>query len=51
MEAERDAKDHIPETQASLDQILLMQPPENSGKVGKPADGTKTKEAEVLFIF
>ncbi|KAF3333981.1 helicase SKI2W isoform X1 [Carex littledalei] len=50
VETERDAKDRIPETQASLDQILLMQPPENSGKVGKPADGTKTKEAEAWAL-
>jgi hypothetical protein len=47
VEVERDAKDRVPETQASLDQILLMQPQEKMGKVGKSADKTKTKDAEV----
>ncbi|KAJ4781291.1 ATP-dependent RNA helicase [Rhynchospora pubera] len=50
VEGEGDAKDLVPETQASLDQILKMQPQEKTEKIGKPANETTAKQDEAWAL-
>ncbi|KAJ3685614.1 hypothetical protein LUZ61_014778 [Rhynchospora tenuis] len=50
VEIEGVAKDPVPETQASLDQILKMQPQEKTEKNDKSANETSTKQAEAWAL-